>query len=48
MPHPERGIFFIQQNNWLFEKEKSKRLGLTMPKYGDGMLIFENSLKHFA
>ncbi|MDR1139882.1 MAG: phosphoribosylformylglycinamidine synthase subunit PurQ [Rickettsiales bacterium] len=48
MPHPERGIFFTQQDNWPLEKEKCKRLGAAMPKYGDGMLIFENALKYFA
>ncbi|WP_254230011.1 phosphoribosylformylglycinamidine synthase subunit PurQ [Wolbachia pipientis] len=48
MPHPERGIFFTQQDNWPLEKEKCKRSGVAMPKYGDGMLIFENALKYFA
>ncbi|MGL9725253.1 MAG: phosphoribosylformylglycinamidine synthase subunit PurQ [Wolbachia sp.] len=48
MPHPERGIFFTQQDNWPLEKRKCRRLGITMPKYGDGMLIFENALKYFC
>ncbi|QKX02598.1 phosphoribosylformylglycinamidine synthase subunit PurQ [Wolbachia endosymbiont of Dirofilaria (Dirofilaria) immitis] len=48
MPHPERGIFFTQQDNWPLEKEKCKRLKSTVPKYGDGMLIFENALKYFC
>ncbi|MDG7056320.1 MAG: phosphoribosylformylglycinamidine synthase subunit PurQ [Wolbachia endosymbiont of Meromenopon meropis] len=48
MPHPERGIFFTQQDNWSIEKEKYKRLGNAVPKYGDGMLIFENALRYFA
>lgn len=47
MPHPERAIFFTQQDNWSLEKEKCKRLSVKMPKYGDGMLIFENALKYF-
>jgi phosphoribosylformylglycinamidine (FGAM) synthase-like amidotransferase family enzyme len=47
MPHPERGMFFTQQDNWPLEKEKCKRSGIAMPKYGDGMLIFENALKYF-
>ncbi|QKX01318.1 phosphoribosylformylglycinamidine synthase subunit PurQ [Wolbachia endosymbiont of Dipetalonema caudispina] len=47
MPHPERGIFFTQQDNWPFEKERCKRLKFTMPKYGDGMFVFENALKYF-
>ncbi|AAW70823.1 phosphoribosylformylglycinamidine synthase subunit PurQ [Wolbachia endosymbiont of Brugia malayi] len=48
MPHPERGIFFTQQDNWPLEKEKCKRLKIAMPKYGDGMLIFENALRYFC
>ncbi|WFW29708.1 MAG: phosphoribosylformylglycinamidine synthase subunit PurQ [Wolbachia endosymbiont of Menacanthus eurysternus] len=47
MPHPERGIFFTQQYNWTFEKEKCKRLGIAIPKYGDGIFIFENALRYF-
>ncbi|WP_341808392.1 phosphoribosylformylglycinamidine synthase subunit PurQ [Wolbachia endosymbiont (group E) of Neria commutata] len=48
MPHPERAMFFTQQDNWPLEKEKCKRSGVAMPKYGDGMLIFENALKYFC
>ncbi|QKX02691.1 phosphoribosylformylglycinamidine synthase subunit PurQ [Wolbachia endosymbiont of Litomosoides sigmodontis] len=48
MPHPERGIFFTQQDNWPLEKEKCKRLGIPMLKYGDGMRIFENALRYFC
>ena len=48
MPHPERAMFFAQQDNWPLEKEKCKRLGVDMPKYGDGMQIFENALKYFC
>ncbi|WP_168464511.1 phosphoribosylformylglycinamidine synthase subunit PurQ [Wolbachia endosymbiont of Ctenocephalides felis wCfeT] len=48
MPHPERGIFFTQQDNWPLEKEKCKRSGTSVPKYGDGMLIFENALRYFV
>ncbi|QOD38529.1 phosphoribosylformylglycinamidine synthase subunit PurQ [Candidatus Wolbachia massiliensis] len=48
MPHPERGIFFTQQDDWPLKKEKCKRLRFAVPKYGDGMLIFENALKYFC
>lgn len=48
MPHPERAMFFTQQDNWPLENEKYKRSGVAMPKYGDGMLIFENALKYFC
>ncbi|OEY86967.1 phosphoribosylformylglycinamidine synthase [Wolbachia pipientis] len=47
MPHPERAIFFNQQDNWTLEKEKCKRLEINMRKYGDGMKIFENALQYF-
>ncbi|MDN5247834.1 MAG: phosphoribosylformylglycinamidine synthase subunit PurQ [Wolbachia endosymbiont of Tyrophagus putrescentiae] len=48
MPHPERAVFFTQQDNWPLEKEKCKRSGTVAPKYGDGVLIFENALRYFA
>ncbi|MDD9331676.1 MAG: phosphoribosylformylglycinamidine synthase subunit PurQ [Wolbachia sp.] len=48
MPHPERAMFFTQQDNWPLEKEKCKRSDIAMLKYGDGMLIFENALKYFC
>jgi phosphoribosylformylglycinamidine synthase subunit PurQ / glutaminase len=47
MPHPERAIFFTQQDNWTLAKEKRKRSGEGMCKYGDGMRIFENALRYF-
>ncbi len=47
MPHPERAIFFNQQDNWALEKEKCKRSGVNMRRYGDGMKIFENALQYF-
>ncbi|UWI83200.1 phosphoribosylformylglycinamidine synthase subunit PurQ [Wolbachia endosymbiont of Howardula sp.] len=47
MPHPERGIFFTQQDNWSVQYERNKRLGIIIPKYGDGMAIFENGIKYF-
>ncbi len=47
MPHPERAIFFNQQDNWAWEKEKCKRSGVNMRRYGDGMQIFENALQYF-
>ncbi|MBV0899831.1 MAG: phosphoribosylformylglycinamidine synthase subunit PurQ [Wolbachia endosymbiont of Fragariocoptes setiger] len=47
MPHPERAIFFTQQDNWPLEKEKYKRLNKNIPLYGNGLLIFENAIKYF-
>ncbi|WP_333023072.1 phosphoribosylformylglycinamidine synthase subunit PurQ [Wolbachia endosymbiont of Pentidionis agamae] len=48
MPHPERAIFFTQKDDWPLTKEKYKRSGMPLPKYGDGMLIFENALRYFS
>jgi len=48
MPHPERAIFFTQQDNWSLEKEKCKRSKVAIPTYGDGMLIFKNALRYFS
>lgn len=45
MPHPERAIFFTQQDNWPLEKEKYEH---SRPTYGDGMRIFENALRYFS
>ncbi|WP_339046542.1 phosphoribosylformylglycinamidine synthase subunit PurQ [Candidatus Mesenet endosymbiont of Agriotes lineatus] len=47
MPHPERAIFFTQQENWPLMKEKCLRNNIALPKYGDGMLIFENAVRYF-
>lgn len=47
MPHPERSIFFTQLANWPFLKEKYKRMGKKIPKYGPGLQIFKNGVEYF-
>lgn len=47
MPHPERNIFFTQQDDWTLQKERLKRAGKELPKEGDGMLIFKNAVNYF-
>lgn len=47
MPHPERAIFFTQQDNWTFIKEQLMRNGKNIPKYGDGLKIFVNGVNYF-
>jgi len=47
MPHPERAIFFHHLPNWPLLKEKYKRFGQKIPKYGPGLQIFKNGVKYF-
>lgn len=48
MPHPERGIFFTQRDDWPLLKEEYKRSGKTLPKESDGMQLFRNAVAWFA
>ncbi len=47
MPHPERNIFFTQQDNWTLQKEALKRSGKKIPEESAGMKIFRNAVKYF-
>jgi len=47
MPHPERAIFFTQLPHWPYLKEKLKRNGKKIPKYGPGLKIFQNAVKYY-
>ncbi len=47
MPHPERHIFFTQQDDWTKQKETLKRKGEKLPEEGAGMKIFRNAVSHF-
>ncbi|MFH1588600.1 MAG: phosphoribosylformylglycinamidine synthase I [Candidatus Diapherotrites archaeon] len=47
MPHPERAIKFTNLPNWSLLKEKFKREGKEIPKYGDGLKIFKNAVDYF-
>lgn len=47
MPHPERGMFFTQRNDWTYLKEKYKREGKDIPEFSDGIKIFENAVNYF-
>ncbi|WDM85091.1 phosphoribosylformylglycinamidine synthase subunit PurQ [Ehrlichia sp. JZT12] len=48
MPHPERAMFFTQQDNWTQIKEKCLRSNIDYPVYGDGMKIFCNAVQYFC
>lgn len=47
MPHPERGMFFTQRNDWTYLKEKYKREGRDIPEFSEGIKIFENAVNYF-
>lgn len=47
MPHPERAVFFTQLPHWSFLKEKYTREGKKIPKYGQSLKIFQNSINYF-
>lgn len=48
MPHPERGMFFVQLPNWPLLKVQYKRQGKPLPKAGSGLKIFQNAIKYFS
>lgn len=47
MPHPERGMFFTQRNDWTLLREKYRRESKEMPVESDGMHIFRNAVNYF-
>ncbi|MFA4856077.1 MAG: phosphoribosylformylglycinamidine synthase I [archaeon] len=47
MPHPERNIFFTQQDDWTLQKEMLKRAGKKLPEESEGMKIFRNAVEYF-
>lgn len=47
MPHPERGMFFVQRPDSGFLKEKYRREKKQLPKFSDGLQIFKNAVKYF-
>ncbi|PIP15382.1 phosphoribosylformylglycinamidine synthase [Candidatus Roizmanbacteria bacterium CG22_combo_CG10-13_8_21_14_all_35_9] len=47
MPHPERAIFFHQQPNFPYLKERYLRGSQSIPRFGPGLKIFQNSVNYF-
>ena len=47
MPHPERGMFFTQRDDWTYIKEKLVREGRDIPDMADGYSIFKNAVNYF-
>ncbi|MBN2158263.1 MAG: phosphoribosylformylglycinamidine synthase subunit PurQ [Spirochaetes bacterium] len=48
MPHPERGMFFTQRDDWTCIKERLVREGKDIPERADGFTIFTNAVKYFG
>lgn len=48
MPHPERGIFFTQREDWTLLREKYRRENTELPEESDGMAIFRNGVYYFS
>jgi len=47
MPHPERGMFFTQRDDWTLLREEYGRQGRPIPEFSDGIEIFRNAVKYF-
>lgn len=47
MPHPERGMFFTQRDDWTNLREEYRRRGEDIPEYSDGIQIFRNAVSYF-
>lgn len=47
MPHPERGMFFMQRPDAQLLKEQFKREGKPLPEFADGLKIFQNGVEYF-
>ena len=47
MPHPERGMFFTQRDDWTSLREEYRRRGEDIPEYSDGIQIFKNAVLYF-
>jgi len=48
MPHPERGMFFVQRPDWEFIKETNLRAKKKIPTEGPGLQIFTNAVQYFS
>ena len=47
MPHPERGMFTWQRDDYDRLKDTAQREGKTLPETADGMALFQNAAKYF-
>lgn len=47
MPHPERGMFTSQRDDYMQIKDTARREGKTVPETTDGMALFTNAAQYF-
>lgn len=47
MPHPERGMFFSQRDDWTLLREEYRRRGKELPFESDGISVFKNAVDYF-
>ncbi len=47
MPHPERGMFTWQRDDYDHLKDKTQREGAQLPEESDGMALFKNAAEYF-
>ena len=47
MPHPERGMFTWQRDDYMELKDRAQRDGSTLPETSDGMALFGNAAAYF-
>lgn len=48
MPHPERGMFTWQRNDYDRLKDAAQRSGQPLPEEADGMTLFHNAAQYFG
>ena len=48
MPHPERGMFTWQRDDYMNLKDAAQRDGTSLPEESDGLVIFQNAASYFA
>lgn len=48
MPHPERGMFTWQRDDYAHLKDKAQREGKPLPESADGLQIFQNAAEYFG
>lgn len=47
MPHPERGMFTWQRDDYTRLKDKAQREGRDLPEESDGLTLFRNAARYF-
>lgn len=48
MPHPERGMFMSQRDDYAKLKDQARRNGTTLPEESDGLQLFQNAATYFG